>query len=53
MVESLFPTPLWSFIYPEPEQLGAWASHVLQLQQEDPQGLAITNQGGCIARVIC
>jgi len=45
-VESLFPTPLWSFEYPEPEQLGAWASHVLQLQQEDPQGLAITNQGG-------
>ncbi|MBJ7363635.1 MAG: hypothetical protein JHD39_01835 [Synechococcus sp. SupBloom_Metag_053] len=33
MVESLFPTPLWRFQYQHP-------------QQENPQGRAVTNQGG-------
>jgi len=46
MVESLFPTPLWSFQYPDPQHIDHWTSHVLQLQQEDPQGRSVTNQGG-------
>ena len=46
MIESLFPTPLWHFQHPDPDVVGGWANHVLQLQTNDPQGLAITNQGG-------
>lgn len=46
MLESLFATPLWSFHYQDSRHLCDWAGHVLQLQQQDPLGLAITNQGG-------
>lgn len=44
--EIIFPTPLWSFDYPNTDQLAEFSSHVLELRKGDPKGLAITNMGG-------
>ena len=44
--DELFPTPIWSWWYPRPADLDVWSERVLVLEQQDPQGLQITNQGG-------
>lgn len=42
----LFATPLWSFNHPDEACLRAWSEHILALEQNDPQGVRLTNQGG-------
>ena len=45
-VSSLFPTPLWRFQHHDPEEIAAWARHVLMLEHIGGDGLQLTNQGG-------
>ena len=42
----LFATPLWSFNYPDRDQLLTWSEHILHLEGNDTSGLTLTNQGG-------
>jgi uncharacterized protein (TIGR02466 family) len=44
--EIIFPTPLWSFKYPDTGQLAELCSRVVELRKGDPQGISITNLGG-------
>lgn len=46
LAEIHFPTPIWRFLHPQPGELATFSAHILSLQARDPQGLAITNQGG-------
>lgn len=46
MLESLFATPLWSFSYPTRADLQPLADRVLELEQGNPAGIKVTNQGG-------
>lgn len=42
----LFATPLWSFDHPDETCLRTWSEHILALEENDPQGVMLTNQGG-------
>lgn len=48
--ERLFPTPLWVFELPDDLSVSQLATTVLQLKEQDPAGIAITNQGGWHSR---
>jgi len=45
-LDPIFPTPLWRWSHPRPEELDGYADHILTLQRQDPVGLNRTNQGG-------
>jgi len=46
MHELLFPTQLWHFEHPNPQGCRKLGEVVLALEQQDPAGLQVTNQGG-------
>lgn len=48
--QDLFPTPVWSFEFPESLDAGRFAQEIQTLRKKDPHGVLITNQGGWHSR---